>query len=47
MLSFKNIFFKTNNQKPLYIFVSKSLVTSKNVFDPENWYVTDLVSEVR
>ena len=47
MFSFKKIFSKINNQKPFHIFISKSVVTSKDILDPENWYITGLVTEGR
>lgn len=43
--SLKQIFPKTNNQKPFHVFISKEAVGSKDIFNPENWYVTGLVTE--
>jgi len=45
--SLKKIFSKTNNQKPFHVFISKKVVVSKDIFNPENWYVTGLVTEGR
>jgi len=47
IFAFRKRFSKANNEKPFHIFISKSVLTSKDIFDPENWYVTSIVAEGR
>ena len=46
---FFNLGFKKKSKKPsqLFVYISDEIISSQNVWDPENWYVTDLIKEGR
>ena len=41
--------FKKKSKKPeqLFVYISDEIISSQNMWDPENWYVTDLIKEGR